>query len=114
MGGPRAPDDMSKTHLTQVWLAVSDKPLALSTGGYFYHKTLRAPNPVARNRETQDRLIEACADLSKVIIPAVGKAILGALIDFAGADDHARCNRRASNQQRGQPPRATPPISRTV
>jgi hypothetical protein len=60
---------MSKAHLTQVWLAVSDDPLARSIGEYFYHKALRAPNPEARDVETQDRLIEACADLSKVIIP---------------------------------------------
>jgi NAD(P)-dependent dehydrogenase (short-subunit alcohol dehydrogenase family) len=72
MGGPGAPDDMSKAHLTQVWLAVSDDPLARSTGEYFYHKALRAPNPVARNRETQDRLIEVCADLSKGHYSAVG------------------------------------------
>jgi NAD(P)-dependent dehydrogenase (short-subunit alcohol dehydrogenase family) len=69
MGGPGAPGDMSKAHLTQVWLAVSDDPLARSTGEYFYHKALRAPNPDARNLETQDRLLDACADLSKVIIP---------------------------------------------
>jgi NAD(P)-dependent dehydrogenase (short-subunit alcohol dehydrogenase family) len=69
MGGPGAPDDMSKAHLTQAWLAVSDDPLALSTGEYFYHKALRAPNPVARNRETQDQLLEVCAELSSVILP---------------------------------------------
>jgi NAD(P)-dependent dehydrogenase (short-subunit alcohol dehydrogenase family) len=69
MGGPGAPDDMSKAHLTQVWLAVSDDPLALSTGEYFYHQALRAPNPVARNTQTQDQLLEACADLSNVILP---------------------------------------------
>ena len=28
MGGPSAPGDMSKAHLTQVWLAISDDPLA--------------------------------------------------------------------------------------
>jgi NAD(P)-dependent dehydrogenase (short-subunit alcohol dehydrogenase family) len=69
MGGPGAPGDMSKAHVTQVWLAVSDDPLARSTGEYFYHKALRAPNPDARDVETQDQLIKACADLSKVIIP---------------------------------------------
>jgi NAD(P)-dependent dehydrogenase (short-subunit alcohol dehydrogenase family) len=69
MGGPGAPSDMSKAHLTQVWLAVSDDPLALSTGEYFYHEALCAPNPAARNTETQDRLLETCAGLSNVIIP---------------------------------------------
>ena len=72
MGGPGAPGDMSKAHLTQVWLAVSEDPLARSTAEYFYHEALCAPNPVARDTETQDRLLEACADLSNVLIPVDG------------------------------------------
>jgi hypothetical protein len=69
MGGPSAPGDMSKAHLTQVWLAVSEDPLARSTGEYFYQEALCAPNPVARDTEAQDRLLEACAGLSNVLIP---------------------------------------------
>jgi NAD(P)-dependent dehydrogenase (short-subunit alcohol dehydrogenase family) len=69
MGGPGAPDDMSKAHLTQAWLAVSNDPLALSSGEYFYHKTLRAPNPIAADKKAQNRLMEACARLSGVLIP---------------------------------------------
>jgi NAD(P)-dependent dehydrogenase (short-subunit alcohol dehydrogenase family) len=69
MGGPGAPGDMSKAHLTQVWLAVSEDPLARSTAEYFYHQALCAPNPVARDTETQDRLLEACAGLSNVLMP---------------------------------------------
>ena len=44
-----APGDMSKAHLTQAWLAVSDDPLARSSGEYFYHQQLREPNPIARD-----------------------------------------------------------------
>jgi len=69
MGGSSAPDDLSKAHLTQAWLAVSDDPLALSSGEYFYHKGLRAPNPIARDQKAQKRLIEACARLSGVAFP---------------------------------------------
>lgn len=36
MGEPDAPDDISKAHLTQAWLAVSNDPLARSTGEYFF------------------------------------------------------------------------------
>ena len=36
MGGPGAPGDLSKAHLTQAWLAVSDEPAARVTGEYFY------------------------------------------------------------------------------
>jgi hypothetical protein len=69
MGGSGAPDDLSKAHVTRAWLAVSDDPLARSSGEYFYHKALRAPNPVARDKAAQNRLIEACARLSGVSLP---------------------------------------------
>jgi hypothetical protein len=49
--------------------SVSDDPLARSSGEYFYHKALRAPNPVARDKAAQNRLIEACARLSGVSLP---------------------------------------------
>jgi NAD(P)-dependent dehydrogenase (short-subunit alcohol dehydrogenase family) len=69
MGGPSAPGDMSKAHLTQAWLAVSDDPLALSSGEYFYHQQLRAPNPIARDVKVQDQLIAECARISGVELP---------------------------------------------
>jgi NAD(P)-dependent dehydrogenase (short-subunit alcohol dehydrogenase family) len=34
MGGPGAPDDLDLGHQTQEWLATSDDPQALTTGGY--------------------------------------------------------------------------------
>ena len=49
MGGSGATGDMSKAHVTQAWLAVSSDALALSSGEYFFHKKLRAPNPIARD-----------------------------------------------------------------
>jgi len=70
MGGPEAPDDLSKGHVTQAWLAVSDEPLARSSGEYFYHQRLRAANPAARDTQLQDNLITACARLSGVALPA--------------------------------------------
>jgi NAD(P)-dependent dehydrogenase (short-subunit alcohol dehydrogenase family) len=69
MGGPSAPGDMSKAHLTQAWLAVSDDPLAKSSGEYFYHQQLRTPNPIARDAKVQDRLIAECARISGVALP---------------------------------------------
>ena len=38
MGGPGAPDDLEMGHLTQTWLAVSDDPAAMVSGGYWYHR----------------------------------------------------------------------------
>jgi NAD(P)-dependent dehydrogenase (short-subunit alcohol dehydrogenase family) len=69
MGGPSAPGDMSKAHLTQAWLAVSDDPLARGSGQYFYHQQLREPNPIARDVKVQDQLILECARISGLALP---------------------------------------------
>jgi NAD(P)-dependent dehydrogenase (short-subunit alcohol dehydrogenase family) len=69
MGGPGAPGDMSKAHLTQAWLAVSDDTLARSSGEYFYHQALRDANPAARDEAVQDQLLAACGSLSGVALP---------------------------------------------
>lgn len=64
MGGPGATGDMSKAHVTQAWLAVSNDALALSNGEYFYHKARRAPHPATRQAATQEKLLDACARLT--------------------------------------------------
>jgi len=66
MGGPGAPDDMSKAPVTQAWLSVSDDKLAQSTGAYFYHQKLREPNAAAGDAKVQDALLEICGRLSGV------------------------------------------------
>jgi len=70
MGGPRAPDDLDQGHRTQVWLASSDDPEAKVTGEYFFHKKLLAPHRVARDVERQERLLEACGQLSGIELPS--------------------------------------------
>jgi NAD(P)-dependent dehydrogenase (short-subunit alcohol dehydrogenase family) len=69
MGGPGATGDLSKGHLTQAWLAVSDDPLAKSTGEYFYHQALRAPNRATRDVAKQEVLFAQCEKLSAVAMP---------------------------------------------
>jgi NAD(P)-dependent dehydrogenase (short-subunit alcohol dehydrogenase family) len=69
MGGPSAPGDMQKAHITQAWLAVSDDKLAHSTGKYFYHQKLMEPNPLAVDTEIQDRLLAECERISGVRLP---------------------------------------------
>jgi NAD(P)-dependent dehydrogenase (short-subunit alcohol dehydrogenase family) len=69
MGGAGAPDDMQQAHLTQAWLAASDKPEAKVTGRYFYHLRPLAPNPQADNAALQDRLIAICSDISDLTLP---------------------------------------------
>jgi NAD(P)-dependent dehydrogenase (short-subunit alcohol dehydrogenase family) len=66
MGGPQATGDLSKGHITQAWLAVSNDALALSSGEYFFHKLLRAPNLAAKDERAQRGLLDACAGLSGV------------------------------------------------
>jgi NAD(P)-dependent dehydrogenase (short-subunit alcohol dehydrogenase family) len=68
MGGPSAPGDLRQGSMTQAWLATSDDPLARSTGGYFYHQRLRAPNSVANDAGTQEALLAECRRISGVAL----------------------------------------------
>jgi NAD(P)-dependent dehydrogenase (short-subunit alcohol dehydrogenase family) len=70
MGGAGAPDDIGQAHLTQAWLATSDDPAALTTGGYFYHLKRREPNAEADDVALQDRLIDICGEISGVGLPS--------------------------------------------
>jgi NAD(P)-dependent dehydrogenase (short-subunit alcohol dehydrogenase family) len=69
MGGAQAPDDLEEGYRTQAWLAVSSDAAAKVSGEYFYHMQLREPNPAARDKERQDRLIEACERISGIGLP---------------------------------------------
>ena len=70
MGGPGAPGDLSLAPVTQAWLAVSDDPAARVTAGYFYHQRPREVNPAARDTAFQDELLDYCATLTGVVLPA--------------------------------------------
>lgn len=66
LGGPNATDELPKGADTQVWLATSDEPAATVTGRYFkWREDLRA-NPAAYDVEVQDRLLDACAEITGV------------------------------------------------
>ncbi|HKG49260.1 MAG TPA: SDR family NAD(P)-dependent oxidoreductase [Actinomycetales bacterium] len=62
MGGPGAPDDLDLGHQTQEWLATSDDPPALTSGGYWYHRERRRPHPAVTDHAFQDRLLQVLAD----------------------------------------------------
>jgi NAD(P)-dependent dehydrogenase (short-subunit alcohol dehydrogenase family) len=66
MGGPGAPGDLSKGHVTQAWLATSDDPEARVTVRYFFHQKERQVAPAATSEVAQDRLIAYCRDVSGV------------------------------------------------
>jgi len=62
MGGPNAPDDLELGHRTQEWLASSNDPQALTTGGYWYHRERRQPHQAVNDHAFQDRLLRALAE----------------------------------------------------
>ena len=62
MGGPSAPDDLEQGHRTQEWLASSDEPQALATGGYWYHRERLQPHRAVHDEAFQDRLLQALAE----------------------------------------------------
>ena len=70
MGGPGAPDDLSLAPVTQAWLAVSNDSAATATAGYFYHQQPRQVHPAARDTAFQDQLLDYCASLTGMALPA--------------------------------------------
>jgi NAD(P)-dependent dehydrogenase (short-subunit alcohol dehydrogenase family) len=62
MGGAGAPDDLELGHQTQEWLAISDDPKALTSGGYWYHRELREPHRAVNDQAFQDRLLQALGE----------------------------------------------------
>ena len=66
MGGSGAPDDLSRAHLTQAWLATSDDPAAKVTGGYFYHQQPRRMNSSTQREALQVGLLNYCREISGI------------------------------------------------
>lgn len=57
MGGAGAPDDLRLGHVTQEWLATSDDPEALTSGGYWHHQHREKALPAAGDQHLQDELL---------------------------------------------------------
>src|SRR4051812_10182397 len=68
MGGPNAPGDLRLGSLTQEWLAVSDDPAALTTGGYWHHQRPRKPHPAVHDQCFQDELLESLAGFTSTSV----------------------------------------------
>jgi NAD(P)-dependent dehydrogenase (short-subunit alcohol dehydrogenase family) len=75
MGGPSAPDDLRLGHRTQVWLATSSDPAALTSGGYWHHQRGQRPHPAVTNRLFQDALLEHLADHTGVTLDAFAQHV---------------------------------------
>lgn len=61
MGGPSAPDDLRLGHVTQEWLATSDDPEALTSGGYWHHQRREQPHAAVNDTRFQDLLLAELA-----------------------------------------------------
>jgi len=61
MGGRSAPDDLQLGHATQEWLATSDDPEALRSGGYWHHRRLLPPAPSVGDERFQNELLSELA-----------------------------------------------------
>lgn len=69
MGGPGAPVDIDTGQRTQTWLAVSEDPAAMVSGGYWHHLRQEQPAGEAADPEFQDQLIAKLGELTGVTLP---------------------------------------------
>jgi NAD(P)-dependent dehydrogenase (short-subunit alcohol dehydrogenase family) len=61
MGGANAPDDLRLGHVTQAWLASSDAPEVLTSGGYWHHQRRQKPDAAVNDIEFQNLLLAELA-----------------------------------------------------
>src|SRR5437868_8530543 len=66
MGGPGAPDDLTKGYETHVWLAVRYDEKARVRELYFHHKKETGHNPEADDVQLQDRFLNLCREITGV------------------------------------------------
>jgi NAD(P)-dependent dehydrogenase (short-subunit alcohol dehydrogenase family) len=69
MGGAGAPVDLDTGQQTQTWLAVSNEPAALVSGGYWHRLRQEAPQREAKDQAFQDDLIARLGELTGVALP---------------------------------------------
>jgi NAD(P)-dependent dehydrogenase (short-subunit alcohol dehydrogenase family) len=69
MGGPSAPVDLETGQRTQSWLAVSQEPAAMTSGGYWRHHRLETPAREVSDPVFQDQLVARLAELTGVTLP---------------------------------------------
>jgi NAD(P)-dependent dehydrogenase (short-subunit alcohol dehydrogenase family) len=64
-----APDDLALAHVTQDWLATSNDPEVLRSGGYYYHQRLQPANPIVADIEFQESVLSTFAALTGIDLP---------------------------------------------
>ncbi|WP_255771563.1 SDR family NAD(P)-dependent oxidoreductase [Pseudarthrobacter sulfonivorans] len=68
MGGPGAPDDLRLGYVTQEWLATSEDPAALTSGGYWHHQHREEAHPATHDRHRQDELVDYLGRLTGEVL----------------------------------------------
>lgn len=68
MGGAGAPTDLDIGQRTQSWLAVSDDPAAMASGGYWHAMRQQQPAAEAAEEDFQDALLERLVELTGVVL----------------------------------------------
>lgn len=68
MGGPDAAIDVATGQQTQSWLAISQEPAAMTSGGYWHRRQRQPPAPEASDPAFQDRLVARLAELTGVTL----------------------------------------------
>ena len=61
-----SPDDLEQGHRKQTWLATSDDPAVIVSGGYWYHRKRQAPAAQASDPAFQDELMARLAGLTGI------------------------------------------------
>jgi NAD(P)-dependent dehydrogenase (short-subunit alcohol dehydrogenase family) len=69
MGGSSAPVDLDTGQRTQSWLAVSDDPATMTSGGYWHDRQRQKPAPEALDLAFQDELLSRLLELTGVELP---------------------------------------------
>lgn len=69
MGGPSAPVDLATGQQTQSWLAASQEPAAMTSGGYWHRRQLQTPAREVSDPTFQDQLVARLAELTGVTLP---------------------------------------------
>ena len=69
MGGAHATGDLDAGSRTQAWLAVSNEPEVLRSGGYWHHLRPARPSGATRDEARQEQLLLECTRLSGVALP---------------------------------------------
>lgn len=69
MGGPDAPGDLKQGCQTQVWLATTDDPHALESGGYWHHLRRQPPHPAVTDTSFQDTLLSRLEAATGIALP---------------------------------------------